>query len=688
MAAPKGAFVEIGVLLASSLLLLWLNRGERAPEPLPGALVTPWLSVLAAVAVAWLTPGYVLCRLVREPLRAGRLQTAAFTAGLGLSWLTLVAAAALWAGVDLEFLAGSVAGLNGALVAGYAIVRLRGRADDPREAWRPAPAPPVLAAAAGAALAYLLAASAWRPRFSFGSDDWILLRAARYFLEARPIAYTFDFDVWDLQIALLVRLARVDLIDTYRTILPPLLIVMATLAFFALADVLFRDRTLSCLSYLLLAVYCLSDMQARGAGAGMAWLVRIAEDKHAACLIALPLAQAAFLWFIRRGGVAWIGIAAAIVVAGVAVYPLALVWFALTAGLTGIAAAWSGRVRLRPPAVAVLAVAAAAAVALAAGLRAQRPSPYFALHDPSWPFGAVLRGINRRHLLVLSSERGWYMAHPVLLAHPLVIAAVLAAVALLPRVAGSLRAQFLACSTFGPLLAVYNPLTATLLGAAITPWMVHRVLWAVPVALLLGDALHQASRWLEARGAARHALLRPLARHAVLPLLVVAAAAWLLQPRIGASWRALKARNRVAVTEGERALMLAVARDRTLAGDVLAPRGIGVRLPAWTSRLAPYPALDDLRWGDPSRLRAWTAFYDANAVGESEVALLRERGIEYVITRRGTPIDDALRRLPGPFKVLYDGDVYALYAWRPERWARAAVTSFDTTARNPEASLP
>jgi hypothetical protein len=281
------------------------------------------------------------------------------------------------------------------------------------------------------------------------------------------------------------------------------------------------------------------------------------------------------------------------------------------------------------------------------------------------------------------------MAHPALLAHPLAIVAIVAALALLPRVARSLRALFLAGSAFGPLLVVYNPLTAPLLGAAITPWMVYRVVWAVPVALLLGDALRRASGWVEARWARRHTAARVLARHAVLPLLAVAVVAGLLQPRMGASWRALKARNRVAVTEGERALMLAVARDRTLAGDVLAPRGIGVRLPAWTSRLAPYPALDDMRWGDESRLRAWNGFYAAAAVGESEVALLRQRGIEYVITRRRTPIDDAIRRLPGPFKVLYDGPAFALYAWRPERWTRApALTSFDTTVRNPEASLP
>jgi hypothetical protein len=148
-------------------------------------------------------------------------------------------------------------------------------------------------------------------------------------------------------------------------------------------------------------------------------------------------------------------------------------------------------------------------------------------------------------------------------------------------------------------------------------------------------------------------------------LLVLAALSGLLAPRMGESWRALKARNRVGVTDGERELMQAVSRDRTLAGQVLAPRGINIRLPAWTSRLKPYPALDEVRWGDPERLREWAAFYGAASIGEAEVALLRKRNIDYVITRTGTPVDVAIRALPGPFRMVYDGGEYSLYARRP-----------------------
>jgi hypothetical protein len=285
---------------------------------------------------------------------------------------------------------------------------------------------------------------------------------------------------------------------------------------------------------------------------------------------------------------------------------------------------------------------------------------------------AVLRGLSRRQLLILSLEDGWYMAHPALLAHPLTIAAALCTLSLIRGFRSSLRAQFLVCSTLLPLLVVYNPLTAGLLGRWITPWMVHRVLWMLPVSLTLGYVFHRLLSALQRRLDTAVPPVRPgHGRYVVLWLAAIALMWALLAPRVSESWRALKARNRVGVTAGERELMYALARDRRLAGRVLAPRGIGIRLPAWTSRLDPYPGLDEMRVADPQLRREWAAFYAASSVGEPEAALLRKRSIDYVITRTGTPLDIAMRALPGPFRILYDGPQYSFYAWRPGLWVRS-----------------
>jgi hypothetical protein len=212
--------------------------------------------------------------------------------------------------------------------------------------------------------------------------------------------------------------------------------------------------------------------------------------------------------------------------------------------------------------------------------------------------------------------------------------------------------------------------------------MVHRVVWVVPAALTLGFSLHGALAALQRRIAER-TTAPATGRHAALWLGAAAACALALAPRASASWKAVKLRNRVGVSDGERDLMHAIGRDRTLAGRVLAPRAVAIRLPAWTSRLQPYPSLDELRVATPRAVRDWDAFYAADAIGEAEIATLQRQRIAYVIAPTGSAIAAALHSAPAAFKRVYEGPAYALYAWRPERWtAGPPVTSFDTPAGN------
>jgi hypothetical protein len=686
----RAAAVELAVLAASWLLLVWLAAGHRPPEPLTGWWLGPFPSFVGVVAVAWLAPGFVLARIAPGPWRRSPVVMAAFAFGLGLAWLAAPAAVVLAAGGDIVWLTWCIAGLNGALVLSYAGF-LRGRPTGPEEPLpSPArPASPWLAAAAALALARLLAVALRRPRFTAGSDEWILMRTIRYFLEAKPIVATWDFDVWGLVTALLVRLAQVDLVDAYRVYLPAVLIVAASAAFLALAETLSGDRTTACFSYVVLALYALSDMHARGEGTGMALLVRVMEDKYAACLAVVPLAQAAMMMLLRSGAPSVAAVAGTLSLAAVLVSPLSVVWLAVTVGATGVAGVLTGRLHARRATVAPLALILAVAGLVAWWLRGQRHPSFFRLVAPEWPYSAVLHGLSHQQLWILSLESGWYVAHPALLRHPLAIAALLATAGLLPRFRRSLEAQFLVCSMLVPVLLVYNPVTARALGAWITPWMVYRVVWILPVALVLGSVLHGLLASWQRRLGPRAAAASPAAgRYAVLWLLVIGALAALLNDRTLGSRRALRLRNHVVVSQREKDLMHAVGRDPRLAGQVLAPREISIRLPAWTSRLRPSPGLDEIRLAGRSGLQDWETFYASSSIGEREVSLLRARRIDYVITRVGSPIDEAVRARPGPFKSVYDGPSYALYAWRPELWTAGSVTSFDTSARNLPPALP
>src|SRR4029079_11271867 len=116
--------------------------------------------------------------------------------------------------------------------------------------------------------------------------------------------------------------------------------------------------------------------------------------------------------------------------------------------------------------------------------------------------------------------------------------------------------------------------------------------------------------------------------------------------------RALRARNRVLVKPSEKAFLHdldVLAARRGLSGTVLAPEGLSVRLPAWTLRLQALPGLIAIRDRDETLLGANAAFHEAAAIGPEQVALLRQRGIRYVITEKSSPVDGALRALPRAF---------------------------------------
>jgi hypothetical protein len=647
--------------LWAALLLGWGTLAGLAARPpaLPREGAAAWAALAAAVLGAWIAPGLVLWRLLGRP--GGALETAAFTFGLGLAFLLLMASAALALQANVAALATAVIAASLLLLA-LDVARAGRRSP---EAPRPDSPPLLHVLLWSAVLAVLLLASAGAHGFTFGGDEWFYLRAARLFLEAPALSATMMFDAWTLVIALLVRLGGVDLVDGYRVLLPPFLIAGAVLAFLALARAVLRSWSAVTLALVLHALLCLSDMHTRGEGAGMALLARIAEDKYAGLLLAVPLAHAALLGFVRSGDRALLALFAGLSLAAVLLQPLALFWIGLPAA--GVAA-YVLKVRRGPPrgpTVAVLGGLVFCAVALAWALRALRPDEAFHLYNPGWPFNAQLLALSRRQLLILSLEKGWFMAHAALLSHPLTVAALLATVPLAARFRRSLSARFLVSAMVLPLLLAYNPLTATWLGGWIMPWMVHRLLWSLPVALVLARALHEALVHLERRLRGR-TVARPGAPSWLGAAALIAA---LLAPRIDRSLGALKARNRVFVTAGERELMRFVAGRPGLHGIVLAPRGVSMRLSAWTSRLLGCPGMDAVRSpGEHAQmLEDCHDLLKARRVDEGYVTVLGRRGIGYVIAPTGSALDRALAPVPA-FVPLYRGEEYAFYAWRRERW--------------------
>jgi hypothetical protein len=655
-----------GPLLWAALPLAWAVLAWLARQPAGSATAGGAREAIAtavALLAAWILPGALLWRRLAPPRRSP-LEAAAFSFGLGLAFLLVLASAALAARSSVGVLAAAVAVASFALLAmDVWYPRRAARAAPAVEARDRPPAPHVVMWAA--ALAVLLAASASARGFTFGGDEWFNLRAARLFLESDTLSTSMLFDAWTLVLALLVRLSGADLVETYRLLLPPFLIAGGALAFLALARAVLRRWSAVSLAFGLQALLCLSDMHTRGEGAGMALLARIAEDKYAGLTMAVPLALAALLGFVRTGARAQLVLFAALSLAAVLLQPLALFWIGLPAAAVAGYALKVRRAALRWPQVVALAALALAALAVGFALRALRPAEAFSLYRPDWPFNAQLLNLSQRQLLILSLEKGWFMAHGALLAHPLTVAALLATLRLARRFGRSLSARFLVSAMVFPVLLAYNPLTATWLGGWIMPWMVHRLLWPLPVALVLAATLHEALAALEGRLRGR----RMAAPAAPLWLGALAFLAAGLAPRIERSLGALQARNRVYVSAGERDLMRFVSTQPRLRGIVLAPRGVSVRVSAWTSRLLGCPGMDALR--SPGEhgpaLQDCHDLLKAKRVDEGYVTVLGRRGIGYVIAPNGSSLDRALAPVAA-FEPLYRGEEYSFYEWRRERW--------------------
>jgi hypothetical protein len=646
---PAGRVRRPAVLVAAWLAAFALSRGAGEPSP---SLLLGAAGLAVAAGATWLLPGWLLAR--RLGLAGGPWwETAPIAFGLGLGWLLLPAAAVLLLGQSVPALIAIVLALDAALI----LAELRWPSPTPSPPRPPAPHPALLAVVLLAVVALALA-SAPGLGFTASGDDWTQMASVRAFLDAPAITDTFDFDAWDLVLAALVRLGRPALVDACRLLLPPLLIAAGLLSFHLLARTLQDDADFGALAVGLLALHALSDMHTRGEGLGMGLLVRILEDKHAAAFVLVPLAQAAALRGLRAGDRRWLACAAVVSLSAVVVHPLSAVWLALSLGVTAAVALATRTVERTPARLALALTLPAALVVLAAGLRALRPAAYFRLYEPSWPYNAAFLRLSQNQLWILSLEDGWFLADPRLLAHPFMAAAVVAALALLGPARRSLGAAFLVAGALAPVALAYNPLTARLLGALITPWMLYRVLWVVPAALILAWTARLAlARWF------------PAPRRAPAAALLVLVLAALLGPRLTAARQAARVRNHVRIDPGERAFLEAIGRDPRLGGVLLAPLELGVRLPAFTTRLQPLAGLDGLRRGDPGPAEEVDQLLAPRAFGADRLEMLRERGVTHVAARTGARLDHVLRAQPAAFRPVWQGEELTLFAFRPERAA-------------------
>ncbi len=262
----------------------------------------------------------------------------------------------------------------------------------------------------------------------------------------------------------------------------------------------------------------------------------------------------------------------------------------------------------------------------------------------------------RRHLVMSSLD--WYRARSTLLEHPVIILALLLTPALIKYLRRDWAAQFLFSNMVLPLIVIYNPLTAPLLGKLIPAGILFRVRYMLPISLVVGFVLYKLIEFLRQRLVAARVLAPQRILWSALPLCVVAGLIASLHGMIGDGISEIS--QWVSVNPAQRDVLEYLHDYLTEESVVLAdPEQMIHHLPAFTSKT--YPLIHRSWAIDSDVVDNVEYFYDAELVDRSIIDTLRRYDVRYVIIEGGSSLGLQFRLLPYLFPKIYHNDTYELY---------------------------
>jgi hypothetical protein len=313
---------------------------------------------------------------------------------------------------------------------------------------------------------------------------------AEPFLGSGNVLPRFAWNTWILSFALWAKISSADPTALYERYSVLLLAPVAVSAAVFMGRAVFDTWRLAFITGLCSVLLWTS-------GSLLPALTRLPEDKLLATLILVPILVGAVVraavsgrngWNVlhRRN---WIPVAAVASLAAATVHPFAyglglvmLLPFVVLFGVTrqthrGVAVAL----------VAVLLVSGALSYSIGSAARDAVIATGASIATPDHPVVRVHMSQDR-----LVDVGFGKIVSPKLLLHPLVL---LGFLGLLPLLGRSFKERYLITpATFFALsVAFLAPLTA-LAGTVVTPWMVYRILWAIPFALLLAVFIDEAGR--------------------------------------------------------------------------------------------------------------------------------------------------------------------------------------------------
>ncbi len=529
----KSLNVLVPLLSAASATLLVFFRGASEAFPLVS---------FAATLVLFVAPGVLLSHwFLRDDISGPALVPVAFAISTGIFGLLGVPILIAHASIEAYLW------ISGAALATFLAAAVwrafHGEGSSTGEdARRDPPAGPLWAPFA--LLAGVLAFVATRRVPNSNDDIWVYLSWVRDFASAERVALREPYfgertaelsrvhvNGWLLEQAALSRLCGLDPIELVLRYLTPTLVIVALLAVYALARVLFKSERAAVLTGSVFALFHIVFMEPSVHNIGVELAVRIPEDKHAARFVILPMALLFAVLFVETRKPRHLGFFVFFCWAMIAVHPVVLPALGLCMlgfGLAHMAAdprrrdAWTGMAAL---ALALWSVALGPALLLFTG-----ESPAAVLYSadinstpPEVLDATVFIEEEWRHIYQL--DDGSYMMHPWLLLNPVILGTyVLGTPFLLLRARSSIAAQLLLGGLAVVTVAVYVPPVATFVGEElIAAGQLWRLSWPISLLALLAlgwmawEGLRYAETRLNKLGAGRSVTrVLPLALVAVL----------------------------------------------------------------------------------------------------------------------------------------------------------------------------
>ncbi|MDQ3913248.1 MAG: DUF6077 domain-containing protein [Actinomycetota bacterium] len=542
--------------------------------------------------------------------------------------------------------------------------------------------------------AVLAAASAARAPF-FYDDIWVYLAWVREFLSTDKLALYEPYfghetdlsrvmiDGWLLEQAALSWASGVDSIELVLDYLTPTLVVVALLAFYALARALFRSEAAALISGCLLALYYLVNLEPSLLSSGGEFVGRMAEDKFVARFVFLPVALALAVAFLRSRKPRYLAVFAFICCAVVVVHPVGVAIIGLSMagfGLLYLALnlrrreAWAMMVALGVPLLAVV-LFPAAIIFMATGesLTTVLSDADINSHDPDVLANMVFVKPGRERIFELGEDS--YIMHPSLVLDPVILGAYLLGLPfLVRRLRHHLAAQLLAGTLVLIAVVCYVPPIATFLGDhVVVPGQLWRLAWPIPLAALLTvgwmgwEATRRARAGLEALGIRRRVTL-------FVPVVLVGAMAAVATPTIVAGAEDIYRTGEVPGRCSPADPVFGWMRDNIKEPSVvLAPDAENTCIPAYSASakvvslrggliLDVLPALERRAPGQidvPQRVLDLRSFFHDSTLDEE---ILRRYKVDYVLLYENPSLERQLENQPGITAIETPGDSYSLYA--------------------------